>query len=71
MVKDNQDSPVDEIYSYIFNRYGSYIKGETLFIGKAIIPIQMVIDSTIDAKALNPERDVSYIIDYLIEYFQT
>ncbi len=67
---ENLDKEKEQkISAYIYDRYGQCIRGNSIFYGKAIIPIDMLIKESIVTHKLNPNKDIFHIVDYMFEYF--
>jgi hypothetical protein len=66
-----QDALKSKILTYVYLRYSHLIKDNTFFIGRAIFPVEMVVSATVDLFKANPTKDLEYLVDYNVEYFQT
>lgn len=59
----------NNIREYVIARYGSFLEGKSLFYGKAIIPLDMLIDESAEVSKLNPEVDLHRVVDEMFDYF--
>ena len=54
---------------YIYKRFSSYIDGNNIKFGKPMFTVDMLIQGSVETCNSNPDREITYVVDYMFDYY--
>jgi hypothetical protein len=54
-----------------YERFSSYIDGNNIKFGKAMFTVDILIKGSMETCKLNPDREISFVVEYMFDHFCT